>query len=563
MPLRRYGPAVLVAAALLLVVAVAPSRGAQQTGAPAFAPFDPSASAAPGPGAATTAPADAAAGAPSAAAGAGAGRGDTGATGGRTAPAGPAGDRAASATSAGDTRHCSHGKQFALAGFAAAPPCQPVWSGGDNGGATYPGVTGDRVTVVYYRVKDNPAVQAALASTGVRASQQQVAGFLRVEQAFINKRYELWGRQVRLVLYQSTACQGSPPSDDCFRQDARALIAKDHPFAVVFPQNATAPGFQDELAKHGVVNFGGMGLPSSFNTSRRPYRYDYTMDGDTQAVLAGEFYCRQLANHDASYAGSASLRSQPRKAEILVPDTPETVEPAQHLQSLINDCDRGGGAVIKTYAPDTGQAASQTTTLASQAKQNGITTLLYFTDPVFPVYMTPQLSAQNYFPENVTVGGEYLDYDGVAQLYDRRQWSNAFGLGDLAESQPVSGTDAAAAWRDGGGSGQPFGSADGIQSYFSVVAAGIQQAGPRLDPGTFERGVLTLPPYGGDRLHSLVQYGAGDYTGQSDARVTYWDPDATSPVNGKKGSYRPLEGGRRFTVGAFPHTPLTIPGRSP
>src|SRR5205823_3010492 len=54
----------------------------------------------------------------------------------------------------GDTSHCRNGKQFALAGFVAAPPCQPTFSGGDNGGATYPGVTKSQITVVYYRVKD-------------------------------------------------------------------------------------------------------------------------------------------------------------------------------------------------------------------------------------------------------------------------------------------------------------------------------------------------------------------------------------------------------------------------
>ena len=67
-----------------------------------------------------------------------------------------------------------------------------------------------------------------------------------------------------------------------------------------------------------------------------------------------------------------------------------------------------------------------------------------------------------------------------------------------------------------------FISADGTQSYFSVLAAGLQQAGAKLDPGTFERGLLTLPAFGGDRLHTKVQYGAGDYTGQADVRMTYW-----------------------------------------
>ena len=70
------------------------------------------------------------------------------------------------------------------------------------------------------------------------------------------------------------------------------------------------------------------------------------------------------------------------------------------------------------------------------------------------------------------------------------------------------------------------------------------------------------PAYGGDRLHTLVQFGAGDYTAQSDVRMTYWDGSATSPINGKQGAYLPLDGGRRHAVGTFASQPLALPGRS-
>jgi hypothetical protein len=462
---------------------------------------------------------------------------------------------------AGDVTHCRGGKQFEIPHFIAEPPCQPRFGGGDNGGATYQGVTKSEITIVFYRVKDSPAVQAVVSGAGIVPTTPQLEDFLAAEQAFINRYYELWGRKLKIVSYQSPSCAGTPPSDDCFRQDARAVIAAYHPFAVLFPQNGTAPGFHDELSKRGVVNFGGLGLPSSFNTSRRPFRYDYTMDGDTQAVLTAEFYCKTLANQNARYAGDGSLRGMARKAAILVPDSEGTVAAAQHMQSLINDCDRGGGATIKTYSQDTSQAASQATTLASQTKQSGITTLLYFTDPIFPVYFTRQLTAQSYHPENIPVGSSFLDYDPLGQLYDQAQWANAFGLGNLAESQDPKGQDAYGAYVAGGGKKSLFISADGTQSYFSVLASGLQQAGPKLDPGTFERGLLTLPSFGGDRLHTKVQYGAGDYTGQADVRMTYWSTTATSPTNGKRGAFLPLDNGRRHAVGTFVRTPLVLPAR--
>jgi hypothetical protein len=557
-PTRRYAPAVLLGSVLLLLVAIAPSRGSSGSGAPAFAPFSAGdGTAAPGGVNPSGAPA---AGAPAVGPSTVA---TTGPSAGPVTSSGqqPAVSAAAGRNSTGDTSHCAGGKQFAVPGFVAAPPCQPRFAAGDNGGATYPGVTRTQITVVYYRVKANPAIDAALGNTGILPSTAQLVDFLAAEQAFINSRYELWGRSVKLLQYQSPSCQGSPPSDDCFRQDARAIISMFHPFAVLFPQNGTTPGFQDELSKAGVVNYGGLGLPSSFNTSRRPYRYDYTMDGDTQAVLTGEMYCKQLANGKAAFAGDAALRTAQRKAEILVPDNPETVSAAQHLQSIVNSCDHGGGATVKTYSQDTSQAASQSTTLASQAKQSGITSLIYFTDPIMPIFFTPQLTAQGYHPENIIVGANFVDFDALAQLYDQQQWANAFGLGNLAESQDPSHLDAHAAYVAGGGKGTLYLTADGAQSYFSVLAAGLQQAGANLNPGTFEHGELTLPAWGGDRLHTLVQFGAGDYTGQSDVRMTYWSTADTSPSNGKQGTYLPLDGGRRHGIGTFASQPLALPGR--
>ncbi|HWB68116.1 MAG TPA: hypothetical protein VG708_14940 [Mycobacteriales bacterium] len=549
----------MIAAALLLLIVIAPSHGASGGGAPSYPAFTATGpSAAPG----TTSSGTSAqgggtkqgtAGGRRLAAGAGGGATGSGATGSA------GGNGTTTATGHGNTKHCVGGKQFAVAGFAAAPPCQPTWSG-NNGGATYQGVTAKQITVVYYSPKDSLALHAILGPAGLDPTAAQNADYLARAQSFINARYQLWGRQVRMINYVSKSCQASPPSDDCFRQDAHTIVSTYHPFAVVYSRNITAPGFQQELSHLGVINFGGMNLPASFDTSQAPYHYDYDMDGDTQAVLAGEYYCKELANRPARYAGPA-LRSKPRKAEILVEDTPEHVVAAQHLQAIIDHCDHGGGAVIKTFAPDTGQAVVQTTTLASQAKQSGITTLLYFTDPVFPVYLTPQLTAQDYFPENVVIGSSYLDFDELGQLYSKQQWAHAFGLGDLPDMSSLSNYDAGAVYRSTHGKLGPFVSANNMQGDLSVLAAGLQQAGPTLNPATFQRAVLTLPAWGGSRYHALVKYGAGDYTGVSDVRRIYWDPSRRSPVDGKPGTYVALDNGRRYTIGQLPSGTFTIPGR--
>ncbi|HWC33415.1 MAG TPA: hypothetical protein VG650_01185 [Mycobacteriales bacterium] len=553
-PLRRYAPALIVATALLLVVIVAPSKGPSTSSAALAGGV---ASGIPTTG--STAPGYVS---PTASAAAGAGKkGHNAATpgSGGTAAAGTSGASGVTPAS-GSTAHCVHGLQFSVPGFEAAPPCQPTFAG-NNGGATFRGVTASRIEVVYYQPKSSLALNAILGPAGLAPSVAQVDDYIARATQFINSRYELWGRKLHVDDFVSQSCQASPPSDACFRQDAQTIVAKYHPFAVIFPRNITAPGFNAELSHLGVTNLGGMNMPLSFSAEQAPYHFDYDMDGDTQAELTGEWYCKELANRKATYAGEADLRGKPRSAEVLSEDTPEHVEAANRLAAIINHCDHGGGATVKTYSPDTSQAVVQSTTLASQAKQNGITTMLYFTDPVFPVYLTPQMTNQNYFPENVVVGSAYLDFDALAQLYNAQQWKNAFGLGDLPDMAPLSHYDSGAVYRSTHGSQGPFISAANIQGFFTVLAAGLQQAGPTLNPTSFESGVLTLPAVGGSRYHSLIKFGAGDLTGVSDARIIFWDPSKRSPVNGKAGTYVALDHGRRYTLGAVPSRTFTIPGR--
>jgi hypothetical protein len=560
-PIRRYAPALIVAAALLLLIIVAPSKGPSSStvsyagGAPGT---NPTAVAVPPAGVVPTTPTSATPGV----AGNKNGHGTTptpGTPGATTTPT--PGSTASGAPPAGSTAHCVGGKQFAVPGFASAPPCQPTFSG-NNGGATATGVTASTIEIVYYQPKSSLALNAILGPAGLAPSLAQVNDYIARATQFINSRYELWGRKIHVDDYVSPSCQASPPSDSCFRQDAQAIVAKYHPFAVLFPRNITAPGFQSELSQLHVTNLGGLNLPQSFSTSQAPYHFDYDMDGDTQAELTGEWYCKELANRDAVYAGEASLRAKPRSAEILTEDTPEHLQVAEHLAAIINACDHGGGATVKAYSPDTGEAVVQSTTLASQAKQNGITTLLYFTDPVFPVYLTPQLTAQGYYPENVVVGSAYLDFDSLAQLYNAAQWKDAFGLGDLPTMAPISSYDSGAVYRTTHGTQGSFISAANIQGFFTVLGAGLQQAGRDLTAVNFESGVLSLPAVGGSPNHALIKFGPNDFTGVSDARIMFWNPSGHSPINGKAGTYVGLDGGKRYALGAIPNRTFKIPGRS-
>jgi hypothetical protein len=134
---------------------------------------------------------------------------------------------------------------------------------------------------------------------------------------------------------------------------------------------------------------------------------------------------------------------------------------------------------------------------------------------------------------------------------------HAFGPSDTVVYKPLGQQEASVTWRAAGRSGNAYSSAQLQWSYWAVIAAGIQMAGPRLDPGTFEQALLSGrvdgPQWG--RSHnpnlSWVHFAPGHYTATSDAKEVYWDPDATSPIDGKAGAYVALRSGRRYALGQW------------
>jgi hypothetical protein len=497
--------------------------------------------------------------------GAGSGSGVGGAAGsgtGTAAGGGAAGGSGAggSGASGGGTTGTSGG-HFCVSGLLEHPPCVAKWAGGSNGGATSPGVSGTSVTVVMYRDQENAAVNAITQATGTYISPQSESQMLGVVQKFINTHYQLYGRQIHFVYYHGN-CPYAPANDSCFRSEADKIAATYHPFALFWDNDATEGAFMDELARKGVITWGGWGFSDAFDQSLRPYHYDLFMSGDVQAEFAGEYWCNQLANQKASYAGG-SLKLQTRKVAVSYPDTPEVAPAAHHLESIIKGCDHNG-AFDAPYSADTSTAASQATALTAKEKSGGVTSIIWLTDPVAPAYGTNAQNAQNYQPEEILAGGGLVDYDSLAQTYNTNVWKHAFGLSDLAAATPIDGVDAGKVWQAEHMSGSPNAAANLMTSYALSLAGGIEAAGPDLTPLHYEAGMLTTPGYDAwtqyhDPRLVYIKYGSGDYTGESDVRVVYWDPNRRSPINGKAGTYVPMNGGARYQLGQIPHTPIKFP----
>ena len=603
--LDLYVPLLVIALIQGLIIAVAPSRSPQDAGfagaagaAPgaAYAPVDPGAAGTPnagvaggfggsgstaaggaggftgtgvpaagGGGAGTTAGGAAVAGGPG-------GSGGSGATGGATAPGGgaagrggggggPSGPAQTTIPTRGDTSHCKGGKQHAV--VFHAPPCVPKWQGGNNGGATYQGVSNSTIKVLLFREAKNEQVSRILAAEGLRETAAESEAFMEAAERFLNKNYEFYGRKVDLVHFRAEACPETPPNIAACRAEAQRAL-KEKPFAVIWPVTVYPTVF-DEFAKAGVISLGAWHADNSYFAGRRPYRYDVFMDGTRTAEFIAEYYCKKMARGNATHAGriihpsfpnAGAREAQPRRVGITIPDTPANMPVAKYLKSLIDRCGKSK-AVVYGYDADIQRSTEQASAITARMIDDRITTVVMVSDPIAPIFRTNNMTRNNYYPEILLPGSGLLDYDKIGRLYDPAQMAHAFGPSHLQLYVDHSESDASKIWQNAGGNGDACGSCNLYASYYLQLGVMLQMAGPNLNPATVESGVLSLPPSGGWRRTGgdpnvvLSQYGRNDYTSVSDIKEVHWDAQARSRVDGRPGAYVPIAGGRRWEAGTL------------
>jgi hypothetical protein len=565
---RRYAPFVVLAAVQVLLVAMVPSKGPVLEpeasavfteggpgsiggAAPGSGPVGSSEGSIPGSG-------DTGADAPAAGGEGGAPGGSQPAGGSASGGAGEAGGAgpAAAAGPAGDRSRCTaDGRAQGVTN--SAPACVPR-TGGDNGGATYQGVTGDEITLLRYRPKSNAQVDAILRTQGLASSPEEEQHAHDAFAAFFEKHYELHGRKIKWVVAQGT-CEISPPDIPCFRDEVKRLNAEHKPFAAFWLQSTTQGEFFQQWSQLRVVNVGGWHFNGAFNSSLRPYHYDVFMDGTRTARNLADYWCKKMQSKPASLAGDPTLRATRRKVGIITQDFPVTRANAVDFVRLVTGemCGSREDASDPIYTPSDISRAQQTANTAIQKlKAEGVTTLVIMSDPIGPRFFTQAATAQRWFPEHLLAGSGLIDYDPLGRLYDPAQWVNAFGPGHLGDPIPFDESDAAKAAADVGVTGV-YSGANLLYAYMHLLVGGIQAAGPQLTPASFERGLLTSEPYGGwERSKNpavpMVRWGPDDYTAVEDSRHTYWSPDATSKIDGKPGAYIALEGGRRWEIGTWP-----------
>jgi hypothetical protein len=437
-------------------------------------------------------------------------------------------------------------------------------------------VTSDKILIaerVFPTTANSQAVAAQARNAG--AALPQVSD--QVQQVFLNyfnKVYELYGRH---VVIQNVTATGNLTSEALNQGQAEACADADtianqvHAFGEAGLIENFAPGgtgpFSTCAAQQKLIEFQGNPYfdEGSFQTLN-PYVWNVVEDCERISTQVAEVHDKYLLGKPAIYAGDASLRTKTRKLGIYIPNNPPYQHCAQVYFNAIVNQDHVPADQVNTkfdYGLDISTFQQSAEQAILQFKAAGVTSVVLACDPFSAAFLTKAAAAQDYHPEWLLNGAALVDLDQTGQTYDQSEVTgHLFGLSETSPSQDTTGPNSVAGklYQQLTGHEIPAGT-DGNYSLLVSMFNSLQAAGPMLTPDNLARGVHALPVLGAPNYEygqwnyntgPSGQAGSGDHTAISDARFVYWDGKATSPLNGKQGTYVALFGGKRFGLGAWP-----------
>lgn len=598
---KRYAPLAAVVAIQLLLIATVPSTG-QRTGSNVAA-GSPDSAFVDGAGDGTTTDAngvvtdaagniisDGSGGSGGAGGSGGSGGAGGGTGGGKTTPGQPPG------VPAGDTSHCVENRQYDPAIAYWAPPCVPGTPGGafkNNGGKTYRGVSATEIVFVDYITNYGAEVNAILEAQGNLIKYEDAKIFDKAVETFINEKYQLYGRKVKIIPYQGQ-CQSVPPKKDCLLPEMDRIIDTYNPYAVFWSTTLCSECFA-RLAQKAVIAFGGIGFSDKFANDNAPYFWNAGMSATKIQQLFAEWWCGQMSSKNVpsrvvKYAGTnnpaQNFNGRPRELGVISTNDPDNQNTVEEI--LYKELEKRCGEKVTHeyfYEQDINTAATQVQAgiAAMDTRDNPATTVLCLCDSVAPAFVYQGEQNNNYYPENVIGDVQNMGYDNVAQGYGSPSgnpslgcprpgtgcpYDNALGIADSYDAVPQDQMEGVKIFKAGSkGANLPPAmtafTATNLARNWIMMANLVQNTGPALTPANMRARALSLPAFQAPGK-TLLRFVQGSYNWSQDVRLSYWNKNKPSPYNGVKGAYVNI--GPRYLPGSFPSMPAgpdapTVPNR--
>ncbi len=504
------------------------------------------------------------------------------------AVAGPAAARPGLGASKGSVSrggvNCGPGvRQVPTNSYAA--PCIPAFSG-PNGGATAPGVTGSTIRIVRRKFPESANSQAvgAVAQQAGAADPEEVRAVARTFIGYFEKMYELYGRTVEWIDYESqygnstNEAQGKGREEACLDADVVAKELK--AFGVIGEGLGAASGvskvFAECAAQRGVLVLDGAAYASdAFYKRYHPYIWAAAMDCERIVYQVIEYLAKRLNNKPAKFAGDAATRAQQRVFGTYTPTGDDDKTCGDLTQSEIRRYGVADGqrTSVYNYTLDVSRFPDEAARGVRQFKSDGVTSLILACDPISVIFLTQSATNQGWYPEWLQIGVALTDVDNLGRLYDQRQVDgHMFGVSQLGATTKLNGptSENGRLYKQLTGSEMPLGT-DGSYYAYTRFYNFLQSAGPILTASNVARGIWTLPRSGGPDYAAGEWYwqdapngapGGHDYSAIEDSREIYWVGNARSQADGKLGTFAETYGGRRFSNGEWPaEDPPVYPGR--
>lgn len=426
-----------------------------------------------------------------------------------------------------------------------SPPCVPFWDG-NNGGATWKGVSASEIRVAVGNQVDGTTGQPIFSAQNLKAYE-----------TYFNRRYEFYGRRLRLIPFTPA---GPGSTAVAMTNDAVQVDKQIGAFAALMysEQDGRQYVYYDALAQRKVLGVmtGLLGIGRTDEAHLRsfaPYQWDYTPTADRLFRGYGEFYCAVLAGRQAAYSGTPQAQ---RVLGVMV-DTAYRDTPPYDITPFKNALAKCGVKPVVVEWDETGAPTAPLAKLA-QAK---VTSVMYTGQSgVLGLRVMSAATAQNYYPEWLVGGLGYQDSDAAAQYYPSDHRARVLGLQVYSKTL----TPADAPYYYAAKEADPAalsGRTDSLDSYMRLysslllLASGVQGAGPQLTPARFEQALFNMdfpnpgaggPPFyqgrvGFPRVHSM----------QQDLTMVWLSDTDPSPVSQRPPSYCYVQLGRRYGLGEW------------
>ena len=470
---------------------------------------------------------------------------------------------------------CAKGiRQLPWSRYAA--PCYPAWSG-NNGGATSRGVTAKEIVIVNRDFPDSASSQA------VDAFVQQ-AGFASADEfeettdkfyGYFNKVFELWGRKVKHIRYESEYGNSTDESLSKGKEgacaDADSIIAKYKPFLVLSGSSVFG-----ECAAERKLNVYGAGAyyPETWYRKYNPYLFGGVTECERISHFTAEYLGKRIINKPAKWSKDLTLDKSKRVMGIYVPNNDQYQYCVNLGDRLLKEQYNFSFKSRYNYQLDITRFADEAARAIVQFSADRVTTVFLACDPLSPIFLTQSARGQDYFPEWIINSAGLTDVEQFARLWDQEeiQWS-LWGMSEVDAAKVLSpNSEGSRAYKRAFGTDIPPGTQT---SYYGALAifSILQATGPNLTPENMATAYWRSPPGGAPEYEvGYTSYTTGpdgkpgrDHTAIDDVREVYWlctnisgDAGGSSRCNapkasdGKGGLYVQTYGSKRFLPGQWP-----------